>query len=146
MKVLFDTSVLVASMVRAHPRHEEAFPWLEQGIEEAFAFQVACHSLAELYSVLTTLPVRPAISPGAARTMILENVKRHARIVPLGASDYASVIHRMAGLEIRGGAFYDALIARAAQKAKADRLLTLNTRDFRLVWPEGDDVIASPAR
>jgi len=30
MKVLLDTSVLVAAMVEAHPAHEKSLPWLQQ--------------------------------------------------------------------------------------------------------------------
>jgi len=29
MKVLLDTSVLVAAMVEAHPAHEKSLPWLQ---------------------------------------------------------------------------------------------------------------------
>jgi predicted nucleic acid-binding protein len=50
----------------------------------------------------------------------------------------------MADLGLSGGIVYDALIARAAQKVKADRLLTLNPGDFRRVWPNGERIIASP--
>lgn len=55
MRVLLDTSVLVAAMVEAHPAHERALPWLqrvEAGIDSGV---VAAHSVAELYAVLTTL-------------------------------------------------------------------------------------------
>jgi len=30
VKVLFDTSVLVAALVAAHPAHDRAFPWLKR--------------------------------------------------------------------------------------------------------------------
>ncbi len=36
------------------------------------------------------------------------------------------------------------LIVRAAQKARADRLLTFNVDDFLRLWAEGRDVIAAP--
>ena len=29
MKVLLDTSVLIAAMVESHPMHERALPWLQ---------------------------------------------------------------------------------------------------------------------
>jgi len=30
MKTLFDTSVIIAALVEAHPMHQRAFPWLKQ--------------------------------------------------------------------------------------------------------------------
>jgi predicted nucleic acid-binding protein len=43
-----------------------------------------------------------------------------------------------------GGAVYDAIIARAAEKVKVDKLLTFNVRHFRRVWPESGDIIQEP--
>ena len=56
MKVMFDTSVLVAGMVEPHPMHERALPWLKRARSRDLEFFVAGHTLAELYAVLTTLP------------------------------------------------------------------------------------------
>lgn len=70
MKRLLDTSVLVAAMVESHRAHESALTCLRrvaQGEDEGF---VATHTLAELYSVLTTLPVQPRISPSGAVRLI----------------------------------------------------------------------------
>jgi hypothetical protein len=39
---------------------------------------------------------------------------------------------------------YDGLIARAAEKAGAERLLTLNEADFRRVWPESESILLVP--
>jgi predicted nucleic acid-binding protein len=39
---------------------------------------------------------------------------------------------------------YDALIARAAEKAGAERLLTLNEGDFRRVWPASASILLVP--
>jgi hypothetical protein len=43
-----------------------------------------------------------------------------------------------------GGNIYDALLARAAEKCGARRLLTLNPEDFRRAWPEGEKIIEVP--
>ena len=67
-----------------------------------------------------------------------------ANVVSLSAPEYVAVLARMAQLNISGGTIYDALIAYAAQKANADRLLTLNPTHFKRVWPEGADKIAAP--
>jgi predicted nucleic acid-binding protein len=144
LRVLFDTSVLVAGIVAAHPDHERALAWLQRARAASLEYFVAAHSLAELYAVLSSLPTSPRIAPGVAALLIEENVRKPARIVGLGATDYAAVVDTVAGLGLAGGVVYDALIARAAQKAKVDRLLTLNAGDFLRVWPEGREVVVVP--
>ena len=70
MKVLLDTSVLVPGMVKVHPRHALALPWLQQAKERKFDGVVSAHSLAEVYNVITTLPVRPRIPPDFVQELI----------------------------------------------------------------------------
>lgn len=144
MKVLFDTSVLVAAMVQPHPMHDRALPWLRRAKAGECDFVVASHTLAELYAVLTTLPVTPRISPGAAWRLIHENVETIATVVSLSASEYGATIKRIAELGLSGGVIDDALIAQAAQKAGVGRLLTFNPEDFTRVWPEGATVLRVP--
>jgi predicted nucleic acid-binding protein len=144
MKVLFDTSVLVSALVRPHALHARACPWLDRARAGEFTFLVSSHSTAELYSILTTCPVRPRISPAEARQLIRENIEGAAEIVTLSAADYAMTLNRLASWGLSGGVVYDAMIARAAQKAGVDRLLTFDVDDFRRVWPEGKDRISAP--
>jgi predicted nucleic acid-binding protein len=144
MLVFFDTSVLVAGMVEPHPKHGRSRAWLERARAGEFEWAVAGHSLAETYSVLTSLPVKPRISPGGARRLIRENIESSARIVTLTSADHGSVLDRMALLGIIGGNVYDALLAGAAEKAGARRLLTLNPEDFQKAWPEGKGIITVP--
>lgn len=144
MKILFDTSVLVAAMIESHPQHSYAFAWLKRAKSREFDMVVSGHTLAELYAVLTTLPVSPRITPGTAWRLIHSNIETEAKIVSLSPVDYRSVIKQVADLQLSGGVIYDAIIARTAEKSNANRLLTLNADDFRRVWPEGVDRIASP--
>lgn len=144
MRVFFDTSVLVAAMVESHPMHTRSLIWLRRARSGEIGFLVAGHTVAELYSVLTTLPARPRISPRVAREMIESNIESSAEIVGLTPSDYKLTIDRMAELGLAGGAVYDALIARAAMKSAADRLLTLDVGDFERVWPESKKVLSLP--
>jgi predicted nucleic acid-binding protein len=44
MRVLFDTSVLVAALVQAHPRHSHALPWLQRAKAGEFKYLVSSHS------------------------------------------------------------------------------------------------------
>ncbi len=144
MRVLFDTSVLVAALVTAHPAHERSFPWLRRALSKELDYLVAAHSLLELYAVLSRLPLAPRISPATARRLVEENVAGAARVVTLSASDYRSVLTKVADLGLAGGGVYDALVARAAQKGGADRLLTLNLGHFERLWPELRPILPVP--
>lgn len=144
MRVLLDTSVLVAALVEKHPNHLAAFPWLQKAQAKTITGYVAAHSIAELYSVLTTLPIRPRISPVTAVQMIRQDVLEHFELVALSKEDYAAVIEYLAGTGIMGGATYDALILRAAIGAKVDQIITLNVDDFRRVYPELATKIIAP--
>lgn len=144
MKVLFDTSTLVAALVEPHPMHGRALPWLKQAVGGKIEFFAAGHTLAELYAVLSTLPVTPRISTQAALRLIHENIEAHAKVITLTSKEYYSSVRRMADLGLPGGAIYDALIAPAAEKSAVDRLLTFNANDFRRVWPDGGTAIQTP--
>ena len=141
MKVLFDTSALVAGIVEAHPAHSRAFSWLSRALKKDLEFFVSAHSLLELYAVLTRMPLQPRITPGMARRLIRANVETRAVVVTLTKKDYSVVIDEMAELGLSGGVVYDALIARCARKLACDVLLTLNENDFHRVWPDNAGVV-----
>ncbi len=150
MRVLLDTSVLVAALVGSHPRHELCWPYLSRCQEGSDDLVLAAHSLAELYSVLTTLPVRPRISPGTAKRLAEDNGLRPrphgmAEVRALSVSEYVTVLDGAAGRSLTGGIIYDALLAKVAETAEVDRLLTLNVSHFRKVWPEGAERIHEPS-
>ena len=144
MKVLLDTSVLVAALVEPHPEHQRALPWFAKGKSRTTELVISSHSIAELYAVLSTLPVSPRISPGLAWRLIHESVEPRVSIVPLTSSDYLATIKHMSDMGLSGGAVYDALIVKSAQKCGADRIVTFNMNDFKRVWPEGADRIVAP--
>ncbi len=104
----------------------------------------AAHSVAELYAVLTGLPLRPRITAAIAWRLIDENITPTAAVVALTWNDYRAVIKRLSDAGVVGGVTYDTLIARAAQKARVARLVALNPADFQRVWPEGRHLITSP--
>lgn len=144
MRILLDTSVLVAAMVEAHPAHTRALPWLQRTQGATDTGLVAAHSLAELYAILTTLPLQPRILPAVAQELIRRNVLDVSEVVSLSGGDYKAVIDHLSGLGIVGGATYDALILHSASKADVDQVVTLNEKDFRRVYPELADKIVSP--
>jgi predicted nucleic acid-binding protein len=129
MNVLFDTSVFVAAFEVSHPRHAVCLPWLQRAQDKEINGYLSTHTFAELYSVLTRLPVRPTIAPAIAQRLIDENLRLFMAI-PLTAHDYQQAIACMVGLNLPGGGIFDALIAQAALKAEVDVLLTLNPGHF----------------
>lgn len=144
MTILADTSVWIAALVQPHPHHSRAFPWLTAARRGEHRLLVAMHSLAEIYAVLTTLPVHPRIRPDMARRLIRESVLSIAAPVELDAQDYLATLDALADQGISGGATYDALIVRGAIKSRADRLLTFNIKEFARIWPDGVDRIIAP--
>jgi predicted nucleic acid-binding protein len=136
VKVLFDTSIIVAALVEDHPNHLRCFPWLEQVKSEEIQGFISTHTIAEVYAVLTGLPRRPRISPRLAQRLLTENFNNFNPVV-LTAEDYQIVLTRMVNLNLSGGGIYDALIAQSAMKVEVDILLTLNPKDFMRL---GEDI------
>ena len=144
MKVFFDTSVLVAAFVPAHPRHERAFDQMRRARSGKDRMLTSAHNLAEVYSVLTTLPLSPRISSAAAARIIRENLEGRADVQPLAAADYLEVVRHLGDAGLAGGIIYDAVVCRAAVRAGAEMILTFNPKDFRRVWPDSGIRIEEP--
>jgi len=133
MRVLLDTSVLVASVVQEHGDHSRSFAVLERvqtGKDEGF---VAAHSLAELYSVLTKSPPPFRHTPEQALLSIEENILKYFKISSLSGADYVSLIREAALVGIQGGTIYDAILLKSGTKAEVQRIYTLNLKHFQLV-------------
>jgi predicted nucleic acid-binding protein len=143
MRVLLDTSVLVSGMLSDHVQHAQTQPWLATAKGGAFEAVVSGHSLAELFAVLTRLPRIPRITPAEALQMIQQNLASYTR-VSLSAADYWQLVDDLAQLGVAGGAVYDGVIAKAAELAQVDLLLTLNVRHFQRIWPNGASRVVSP--
>jgi len=144
MKILFDTSVLVAAMIESHPFHDLSLPYLQKVRNNTHIGVISAHSIAELYAILIRLPVQPRISPVLARKLIEVNILNLFKIIPLSIQDYISVIEHLSDSGISGGVTYDALILKAALTSNADNILTLNKKDFYRVYPDLADKIISP--
>jgi predicted nucleic acid-binding protein len=144
VRILFDTSALVAVLIQTHPAHVRVMSWLRRAEIDNSPRLIAAHSLAELYSILTTYPIRPRISPAAAQQMIEQSILSTFEIVQLSGVDYTTVIAYLARQGITGGATYDALILSAAVKAGADQIVTLNERHFRRIRPDLAENIIAP--
>lgn len=140
MKVLLDTSVIVAGLVRAHARHADALAWLTPRPRTQCC--IAAHALAETWATLTAMPIDPRITGDQARRL-LEGAIARCEVLASSRDDYALAIARCIERGVRSGAVYDALHVIAAERARADAIVTATVGDFeRLVARPGPAVRA----
>ena len=145
MRILLDTSVLVAAVVEKHESHARAYAILNRvqtGKDEGI---VSAHSLAEMYSVLTKSPPPFRHAPEKALLSIEENVLKYFKIAGLVGSDYTALIREAALSGVQGGTIYDAVVLRCAMKAGVEEVFTLNLRHFQTIAPQSFGVrISAP--
>jgi predicted nucleic acid-binding protein len=70
LQVLFDTSVIVAGLWLEHPQHNKCLPLLKQVQNQEIKGVICTRTLAELYRVLTSLPIKPRLSPQTTKQLI----------------------------------------------------------------------------
>ncbi len=130
LKILFDSSVLVAAFVESHPKHKYALSFLMKAKNKEFQLFVSSHTILEIYSVLTSAPFKPKITPIIAKQLIENNIKNIAKTIYLTDEDSFTIVDKMCNSNFSGGIIYDAIVIECALKAKADEILTLNSKDF----------------
>jgi predicted nucleic acid-binding protein len=145
VRVLYDTSLIVAGLIESHPKHEAALVQIERVPTPDYQIFVAAHSLAEVYATLTRIPPPVRLPPKLAYTLVKTNIIDVYEIIALEAEDYLDIIGDLANKGLTSGIIYDALIVWAGIKANADHILTLNPRHFRLIYPEAADRIVDPS-
>jgi len=96
MKVLFDTNVLIAALLKVHPRHLIAIQWLVKANEKKIDGYGCTHANSESYSIFTSFPIYPKISPSAAKTLLFQNILNNFKIIELDGENYKNIIE---GLE-----------------------------------------------
>ena len=130
MRTLFDTSVLVTAVVDQLGNHEAAFGALHRYTSGKHQGFCSTHALAECYATLTALPLPTRVLPDEARALVQDSLVERLAVIELTVEDYQSVLRQVAKLGLASGVIYDALHARCAQKASANRILTYNVSDF----------------
>ena len=133
MKIFLDTNVLVAAVCGGHTHHKRAFPLLERVQEKEDEGFVSAHSLAEMYAILTKLPVPFRHTAEQALLSIEENVLKYFHVGVLTATDYAAILRESAVTGIEGGMIYDALMLKSACKADVQRVFTFNLKHFHSI-------------
>jgi len=144
MKVLFDTNILVAATIEAHPNHAITLPWIQKVRNKSIQGYISTHSIAELYAVMTRLPLAQPLNSQQVHDVIVNNLESF-HPVDLESSDYLEIIQNVAKLNITGGGIYDAIIAQAALKANVDVLLTMNSKHFTRLGEHISRLVTDPS-
>jgi len=136
-----DTSVIIAGLLAWHEHHENAFRSLTALLDSEDEFILPAPVLMEAYSVMTRLPPPHRLSPRDAFSLLDTSFRQCARIAQLGGRDIWPFLRDAAQDGTAGGQTYDAQILACAAKAGAERMLTLNTRDFERLAPSEIEVV-----
>ena len=141
MREFLDTSILVPTFVGDHPHHEaSAKVFAKAAKKHSFC---AAHSLAELYSTLTSMPLKPMISPDQA-VLFIQETRNRLNVVALDELEYYAAIEQLAERRITGGRIYDALLLHCAMKVKAETIYTWNLKHFQHLFPELSEKVKTP--
>lgn len=142
MKSFYDTSVLVAVSQQNHRFHEGAMrAFLRSTQANSFC---AAHSLAEFYSVMTSLPLRPRVAPEQA-LLLITGILDRVSVVALTAKEYQSTIETCVSAGLIGGLVYDALLIACARKIDVDIVYTFNAKHFVRVASDWEKRIRVPS-
>lgn len=129
MRVLIETTCLVALALPDHEHHAATLDSLERRRAAKQEFVVAAQSVIEAYSVLTRLPAPDRLAPDAAFDLLERNWGK-SETIALTAAESWRVLREHATAAVGGGRVYDGIIAHCARKAKAGEILTWNIRHF----------------
>src|SRR6266567_7317281 len=132
MKEFFDTSVLVAAFWGGHVHHPPSLKRFAAAEKRHSACGI--HSLAEVYAVMTVLPVKPMIPPEQA-LLFVEEVRERLTLVSLSAEEYFVAIQNAASRGFAGGRIYDSLLLACAAKCQAQAVYTWNLKHYHSLAP-----------
>lgn len=141
-KTALDTSVLVAAFQSWHTAHARSLAAVEGSLADGGVPVLPTHVLFETYSVLTRMPRSFRLAPADAFELLHQTFPDRAEIVELDAGQVFELLQAFQRADVSGGAVYDAVIAAAAHRAGAGRLVTLNPRHFERVAPQGLEIVA----
>jgi predicted nucleic acid-binding protein len=141
VKTFFDTSVLVAAFLGDHVHHQASLRVFAPSTRKDSA--CSSYTMAEVFAVLSSLPLKPPISPDQAGLFVVE-VYKHLTLISLDEDEYFETIQDASERGIAGGRVYDALLLRCARKCKAEIIYTWNLKHFRAIVPDLAKRIQAP--
>lgn len=117
-----------------HPHFTQADAAVSQVLAGRDKGFLSLHSIAEMFSALTRMPVQPRIRPTEASQLIATTVLAF-KPIPLTEEDYLGAMEMMVNGGWSGAKIHDALLLRSAEKSGAERIYTFKLTDFRLMAP-----------
>ena len=139
--IFLDTNVLIAATQSLHPHHEPSRNLLSRLHGKRLA--IATHSIAEVYSALTGMPLPRRVATDLAAQSI-EAYLALMSPISLTAEEYIATVQDAARRHIAGGMIYDALLLACARKIHAKHIYTWNLKHFRAIAPDLADRITTP--
>lgn len=131
MKVVYDTSSIIALLIEDHPHHDKALQTYLKLIEQDAEFYICSHSIAEIFSTVTKGVRYLDYTAEQASDLINRDLEILFSVVDLNKSDYISVVQFLQAENLTGAIIYDALIVQSATKIEAEYIVTLNIKHFK---------------
>ncbi|MBI2767108.1 MAG: PIN domain-containing protein [Chloroflexi bacterium] len=125
-----DSNVMIKALADWQADHELARAEIEGRLRAGEAMVLAGHAVLEAFSVLTRIPAPYRIPPAVALRALRGNYLDRGALVSLNAEAYPTLLADLGAQGVAGGRTYDALIARCAESAAVDVLVTFNARHF----------------
>lgn len=144
MKVAFDSSVIIAGAHDMHPHHRRAIIWIDAVFEQRITGMITWHALAEIWSVLTRMPMPARLSPEQAMRVV-RRIQGRFQLQLLDSGVYNEALQRCTDRGFVSGVVFDALHLVGAEHMGADVLVTFNAADFRkLASPASPRIVIPP--
>lgn len=131
MKYYLDTNIWIAALLDKHPKHQNSKQLIIDCLEQNIEIVTSGHCLAEVYSVLTKLPLAIRIQPDVVITLIDKNMVANCEIIDLNTAEYIEVLKEAANNNLTSGTIFDGLHVKAALKARVNKIFTYNLKDFK---------------
>jgi predicted nucleic acid-binding protein len=134
MKVLIDSSILVALIADKHPKNTACHKAFKD--DERYIFYD--HSALEAYRVLTYPNVErggynlPAMN--VAHT--IQDMTQNMTVIGMSSTQRFDVLAKYSERKVISARIYDAMIGYAGIIHGAQRIMTLNGKNFRSLFPE----------
>lgn len=139
MSDFFDSSWLIAALVEDEPHHRVCREKLDRALTGRLAW-AAQHSLAEVFHTITGKKAVPA----QQAAQLLRHNFTNVRWLQLSQEDYWHCVESAHQRGARGGAIFDLLLLRAAQRYRATQIYTINKRHFLVLGPHLRNRIVGP--
>jgi len=141
IRTAFDTSVIVAAHMSWHPDHARATAAILSSFGPNKRVVVPIPALIQSYSVMTRMPVGHRVRPHEARDALRASLTDDVDLVAHDGAACWDLLDGAVAKGVSGGGIHDADILACAERAGANRLLTLNPADFERLGPTKVEIV-----